>query len=873
MWRRIAAMFRSGAMDDDLESELETHLALLEEDLKKRGLSSNAARRAARIQLGGVASLRQQHREIRGVPSVEDLWRDARYALRGMRCRPAFTAVAITTLGLAIGANTAMFSIVYGVLLKPLPYPNPPALVSAWSNTSISPDLYRDYKAQSAAFQQLGVWSNGTVAITGLGDPEQIDAVRVSHGTLDALGVQPMLGRWFSEADDSPGAEETVILTHGYWRTRFGSDRSVVGRRILVDARPRVIIAVMPRTFEFPTSNGLLILPEQFDYAQPNYAYQCIGRLKDGVSLDEARADLSRIIAAWQAQGRIRGGGQAAPRIDPLMSEVVGNLAPMLRVLMGTVALVLVIACANIMNLLLVRAQARQQEFATRAALGASSIRIAREMLIDSSLLAVAGGVVGLAWAAIAIRLLLASQLALPRAGEIAINAPVVFFTLALSLLAGFLFGAAPAWHYARTGLGGAIRPDGRALTPGSDRLRVRNALVVVQVALALVLLVASGLMLRTAQTLSSIDPGFATPEQIQLLSVSLPEDQFREPERVMRIQEEMLGRLAAIPGVQAVAFGDSVPLGGRNPGNFISPEGRTYAPDEVRILRRYRFVTPGYLETLGIPLLAGRDFTWTDVYGKRSVVLVSENLAREIWGSAAGAVGKRFRPGRTGSGPWREVIGVTGDVYYRGLYEPAPPMVYWPAMVHAFAGDATRVSARGTFAIRTERAATESFLDEARLVIWSIQGDLPVFDVFTLQDLVDDSTGRTRSALVMLVIASLMALGLGVVGIYGVIAYAVSQRRKEIGIRLALGAPPGSVQRMFLINGLVLSTIGLILGGAAAAGLARLMTSMLFGVAPIDIATFAVAGGVLAIAALAASYLPARRAAASDSLEALRLE
>jgi putative ABC transport system permease protein len=541
-----------------------------------------------------------------------------------------------------------------------------------------------------------------------------------------------------------------------------------------------------------------------------------------------------------------------------------------LWVLMGTIGLVLLIACANVANLLLVRAESRQQELAIRAALGAGWGSIAREMLLESVTLGVLGGGLGLGLAYVALRILVAKgPETLPRLGEIGIDPVVLGFTLAVSLLAGLLFGLIPVVKYAGPNLASALRGGGRTLSQSRERHRARNTLVVVQVALALVLLIGSGLMIRTFQALRNVKPGFTRPEEVQLLRIVIPEGHVKEPERVMRMQNQMLDELAAIPGVTSVAFASGAPLDGFNSNDLLYAQDKDYAVGQIPPIRRFRFISPGFFKTTGTALIAGRDFNWTDLYDKRHVAIVSENLAREMWGAPAAALGKRIREGS--KDVWREIVGVAGDVYDDGAQQKPPTLVYWPAMMDQFWIDPVFVTRFGAFVIRTNRAGTESFLTEARQAIWSVDGNLPVFLVRTLKDLYDQSMARTSFTLVMLALAGGMALVLGIVGIYGAIAYAVSQRTREIGIRMALGARPAGLQRMFVRHGLGLAGIGSVLGLAAAAGLTHLMSSLLFGITALDPATYAVVSGVLIAAAALASYFPARRATQVDPVEALR--
>ncbi len=510
------------------------------------------------------------------------------HAFRRLRRAPAFTAIALVTLALGIGATTAIFSVVNGVMIKPLPYPQAEALVGVWhtapgipsiaGDVNCSPTMYFTYREENRTFQEIGLWSNGGVNVTGLAEPEQVQAVFVTYGTLQALGVQPLAGHWFSQADDTPGSADTVMLTYRYWQRRFGGNASAVGRTLTVDSRPRTVIGVMPRSFRFLDENAELILPQRLDRNKiflGQFSYQGIARLKAGVTLQQANADVARMLAVWLKAWPTPPGFSRAlfenarigAKLQPLKQEVVGDIGATLWVLMGTIGLVLFIACANVANLLLVRAEGRQQELAIRAALGAGWGRIARELLLESVTLGVVGGALGLALAYAALRMLVAMGPAtLPRLSEIGIDPLVLEFTLAVSLLAGLLFGLIPVAKYAGPHVAEALRGGGRSMSHGRERHRARNTLVVVQVGLALVLLIGSGLMIRTFLALRNVQPGFTYPEQVQTMRVSIPEGQVREPERVMRMQNGMLDKLAAIPGRRIGCLGQYSPPGRKQP-------------------------------------------------------------------------------------------------------------------------------------------------------------------------------------------------------------------------------------------------------------------------------------------------------------------
>ncbi|HTC36143.1 MAG TPA: ABC transporter permease [Bryobacteraceae bacterium] len=806
---------------------------------------------------------------------------------------PMFTSIALITLALGIGANTAIFSVVNGVLIKPLPYPKAEQLAGVWhsapgitgfpGDVNCSPTMYFTYREENRTFQDFGVWSLDGGTVTGMGEPEQVLAMDFTYGVLNALGTQPVSGRWFSESDDQPGATATVILTYGYWQRRFGGSPSTIGRSLVVDGKPRTIIGVMPQGFRFGNLPADLIFPAQLERNKlflGQFNYQGVARLRPGVTLQQANADVARMIPIWlkswpPAPGFSRDlfeNAHFGPKVQPLKQEVVGDIGPTLWVLMGTIGLVLLIACANVANLLLVRAESRQQELAVRAALGAGWGRIAREMLLESLTLGVLGGALGLALAYGALRVLVVKgPQTLPRLAEIGIDPLVLGFTLVVSLLAGFFFGLIPAIKYAGPQVAFALRGGGRTMSHGRERHRARNTLVIVQVALALVLLIGSGLMIRTFQALRSVQPGFTHPEQVQLLRISIPDTQVKEPERVMRMENDMLDKLAAIPGVKSAALASGAPLEGFGGNDVLYARDKTYATGQIPPIRAFRNVTPGFFKTDGTALIAGRDYSWTDLYDKRRVAIVSENLARELWGSPAAAIGKQVRTGLKDD--WREVVGVVADVYDRGVDQKAPAMAYWPALMDNFELEPVLVTRSAVFVIRTDRAGTQSFIEAAKQAIWSQDPNAPVFLVRTLGEVYDQSMARTSFTLVLLGIAGAMALLLGVIGIYGVIAYAVTQRTREIGIRMALGAEARGLQGMFVRQGLLLAAVGALLGLVAAAGLTRLMSSLLFKTAALDPITYAAVSAILIAAAALASYFPARRATAVDPVEALRTE
>jgi predicted permease len=892
---RLRFVLSRERVDEETRHEVEAHLELLVERYRRSGMPEDEALNAARRQFGSVVFSREQVHEMNSIGWIERLVRDLRFTVRMLRRTPGFTFAAVATLALGIGATTAVFSVLNAILIRPLPYPQPDALVGVWhsaefqghtsNNVRLSSTMYLVYREHNQTFRDFGVWHTESATVTGIGEPEEVRALVVTDGALRSLGVQPALGRSFSADDDTPGTAETVILTHGYWRRRFGEDRAVIGMPITIDSRSREVIGIMPPGFRFLNDDPEVILPQRFEGAQlqPNdvHMYVGIARLKPGFSLAQANADVGRMLPIWIDQygtsGPVLRAAHFAPFLRPVKQDVVGDIGPVLWILMGTIGTVLMIACANVANLLLVRAQGRQHELIVRAALGAGWNHIARQLLVESATLGMLGGALGLALAYAGVRALAAASPAdLPRLGEISIDGVVLAFTFGLSLLSGLLFGLVPVLRYATPG---SSRPLSEIVHGGSgtmgqsrERHRVQNMLVVTQVALAVVLLVASGLMIRTFAALRDVRPGFAAPEKVQMFRLSIPEAQVPEPERVVRMQHDIVERIASIPGVTSVTFSTAMPMEMEFENNMVvTAEDKSYG-EGIPPLRRSKSVAPGLFATLGTPIIAGRDFSWTDIHDNRQVAVVSESLARELWGGPPAALGRRLRVGRAGK--LNEIVGVVGDVHDSGVQEDAPAIVYWRAGVQRGPGIPSAYVPRSvSFAIRSERAGTEALVKQIGGAVWAVNPNLPLAAVQTLADVYHRSMARTSFTLVLLAIAGCVALVLGIVGVYGVISYGVSRRRREIGIRLALGAQQSALRRRLACHGLVLAGIGSAIGLAAAMGLTRLMSSLLFNISPLDPLTFTSVPLILATAAAFASYVSVRRAAALDPLEALKAE
>jgi predicted permease len=817
-----------------------------------------------------------------------------RQVLRRLGRAPLFTIITLITLGVGVGANTVIFSVLEGVLLKPLPYPHPEQLIGVWhqapgvgiTNLNMSPSIYFIDREQNTTFQDLGVYDGDSLSVTGAGEPEQVRGLDVSDGTLPMLGVKPALGRLFTREDDSPSAPDTVLLAYGYWRQKFGGATSVIGRSITVDGKPREIIGVLPQGFHFLDYEDVsLVVPFKWDRSKiklGNFSYQAMARLKPGVTMAQASADVARMLPIANRSFPAPEGfsaalfekAQIAPNLRPLKQDVVGDIGKVLWVLMGSIAMVLLIACANVANLLLVRVDGRRQELAIRAALGAGWGRIATELMFESVVLGLLGSLLGLALAFGALQVLVAlAPTGLPRIHEIGIDLPVLLFTFAIAMFSSLLFGSIPIFKYAGAHLNTGLREGGRALSQSRQQHRARNVLVVVQVGLALVLLICSGLMIRTFRALMHVPPGFTGPDAVQTFRFYVPETEIPDSdrERLVRMDQELLGKLGAIPGVSSVSFSSAIPMDGRNSMDLLFAEDRAYAEGELPPVRRFKFVSPGFLATMGTALIAGRDITWEDTYQRIPVAMISESFAKEYWRDARSALGKRIRVGNTDD--WRQIVGVVGDVYDDGVDKPAGSSVYWPVMMDRFEGQKEMLRRGVGFVIRSPRAGSQAFLNEVRATVWSVDPNIPLANVHTLGYFYTQSMARTSFTLVMLAVAGAMALLLGIVGIYGVIAYSVSQRTREIGIRMALGAQKKALVGMFVQQGLWLAGVGILCGLGTAFAVMRLMSSLLFKVSPVDPVTYgAVALGVVLTAYLAC-YLPSRRAASVDPVDALRAE
>jgi predicted permease len=816
---------------------------------------------------------------------------ELRQILRRLWRTPAFTVVTLIMLTFGIGANTAVFSVVEGVLLKPLPYPHPESLVGVWhtapglnlEEVDMAPSNYFIYREQNRVFEDIGIYQGDSVSVTGGGNPEQVRALDVTEGVLPTLGLKPLLGRWFRRDDTRPHGPDTVMVSYAFWQSHLGGNPAAVGETIRVDGKSREILGVMPKEFRFlDWEQPALFLPLVLDRNKTTlgqFSYEGLARLRPGVTLQAANEDVGRmwpiVLRSFAAPPGfnldlfVR--ARLAPKVRPLSQDVIGDVGKLLWILMGSIGVVLLIACANVANLLLVRAEGRHQELSIRSALGASPWQVARGFLLESGLLGLLGSVLGLVLAWGALRLLVAlAPAGLPRLHDIGIDGSVLVFTLGITVFASLLFGSVPAVRYARARVTSGLRGS-RTASAGRERHRTRNTLVIIQVSLAFLLLICSGLMLRTFHALVHVDAGYDTAARIQTVRLGIPEAEIPKNEEALRRQQAILEKIAALPGVQSASFGNAIPMDNNGWRDQVAAQDHPDDGNAMAPLRRFTFGVPGFLKTLGIPLVAGRDYTWNEIFAKVPVVMISDNFAREYWGSASNALGKHIRVSTKDD--WREIVGVIGNVHWDGIEKDAPSVVYWPMFLSHFESSDTSLRRVATFVIRTPRAGSESLMKDLREAVWSVDANLPLTEMRTQDYYYQKSIARTSFTLVMLGIASAIALMLGIVGLYGVIAYSASQRTREIGIRIALGAQRGAITSMFVRQGLLLTAGGIACGLVLAFSASRLLQSLLFHVSPVDPVTYVVACVGLCAAAGLASYLPSRRTATVNPVDALRAE
>jgi predicted permease len=867
-WLRLKALFRRSDLDCDLEEEVAFHLDMREENNRRMGIDAEEARYAARRQFGNSTSLKERSREMWTFASLESLWEDVRYALRMLRKNPGFTAVAVLTLALGIGANTAIFSVINGVLLAPLPYKDPQQLVAMKQNDSLMNII--DIQRQTRAFSQGGGINLAQMDYTGGPEPLQIHAGYVNAGFLETLGVPPLLGRFISPQEDVKGGPRVIVISHQFWQNFLNADPQVLGKTVTLTGNDYTVIGVMPAGFAPPEEHADIYVslwvayPEAAPFRGVHFM-RTYWRLKPGVTLAQAQADISsidhRLAEQYPDNERTR-----ETVLVPLHDFIVRDSRKALLVLFGAVGFVLLIACANFAGLLVARNVARRQELVIRAALGAGKFRLIRQALVESALLAMIGGTAGLLLAKSGASFLLSLKpAALERFTGVQLDGRVLFFVFGISLLTGIVFGIAPAWSASCTDFAESLKEGGRGATAGPSGHLLRKVLVTAEIALALVLLVGAGLLIKGFSRLRSVNPGFDS-QNVMTMHLQLPVARYAEIPPQTQFRRELLARLNSFPGVNAAMITD-IPFGPDYLNHSIVIDGRppvlAGAEPSVQTLS----VMGDYFRVMQIPVRAGRGFTDMDREGQPLVAVVNETFV-ETFFPHENPLGARVDWGRSKlPHQWMTIIGVVQDVKYWGLDQPADPAVYAP-----FSQSDEAWRRWMTLAIRTP-GPSNTLVDEVKQQVWSLDRQIPVSDIQSMNSLMAESLAQQRFNMLLLGIFAALALVLSAVGIYGLIAYAVSQRTHEIGVRVAVGAQQRDVLRLIVGDGAKLAFFGIAIGIVAAFALTRLMASLLFEVAPTDPETFAVVAVLLAAVALMACYIPARRATRVDPMVALRYE
>ena len=876
---RVRSLMRRERVDSELDDELRFHLERQIAENMAAGMLREEARCAAMREFGGVDQIREECSDMRRVNWLQDFAQDVRYGLRMLRKLPGFTAVAIITLALGIGANTAIFSIVYAVLLRPLPYPHPDQLVSVTMadpqagipSNGTSYDNFREWRDQNHVFTELAAFQFHQLTLIGYGEPLSIDTAVITPGMFSVFGVKPLAGRTFVPADGNNGAPAVVVLSENLWRDRFGSDPKIIGTSITLDKKSYTVIGVAPASFRYPplTSTEHIWIPLQQDPVfgpwmdRPGgHWLRVIARVKAGISLAQAQSEMDTIDARLAKKYPSENTGWVI-RLVPLQQQMVGNVKVALIVLLGCVGLVLLIACANVSNLLLARATSRMKEMALRAALGAGRARIIRQLLTESGVLGLVGGALGvlLAYGSVhALASLLPSNL--PQASTIRVDGAVLTFAFALSIVASLLFGLAPTLFAARSDLHTSLKEGGRSSEEGARHLML-GFLAVSEIALAMVLLVAAGLLVHSFLTLTSVNPGFNV-QGLTKSEVDLPLFEYSEPEQWVAFSDELLRRLQALPGMHDTA--EAVPLPLANGFINLAFDIVGTPPPRPETVRTGDFVSvsPNYFRVMGIPLLRGRWFTDQDRDSSPRVTVISEALA-QMYFPNQDPIGKQLSFGLPPAGEVRrEIVGIVGDVRDVGLNQAPGPMMYAPLAQSPFWG--TEIVVRSTLGPASTLA---NIRDQAH----AIDKDLPVADVERMSDAISASVQQPRFRTMLLSLFGAIALVLAAAGIFGVMSYSVSRRTHEIGIRIALGASSGNVTRLVLTESGRLVLIGLAVGIPSGLALARFLHTLLFGVSPADPVTFLAVAVVLGLVALAASYVPTRRALQAEPLVAPRHE
>jgi putative ABC transport system permease protein len=878
LWSAIKNFFRRDHMERDLDAEVRSYAELLEEEKMRDGLNANDARRVARIEMAGPEQVKEEVRAARAGVWLETFWQDIRFGVRTLRKNPGFTAVAILTLALGIGANTAIFSLVNGVLLRPLPYQNPDRLTIVWEkNDDGTPEnvgyaTYLEWKALNKSFQELAIYSSWQPVLQ-VGEPEQISGLRVTSNYFRTLGVHPEFGRDFLPEEDVPASLKVVILSHALWQRKFNSDPGIVGKQINMNATSYIVAGILPANYESLMTQGQATGPVEiwrvlgYDVTQPWACRSChhliaIGRLRDGVTRAQAKAEMDTITAA-QMKAYPKEYSASGVILTPLREHLLGASTTPLYVLFGSVTFVLLVACANLANLLLARTTNRAHEVAIRTALGAGRGRIIRQLLSENCTLAMLGAAAGLLPAYWTPRVVAAIGSGdLPRLSAVSLDCRVLAFAVSLALLTGVLSGLAPAFRLSKSNVQDALKEGTRGSSAGSHR-HLRGVLIVAEISLCLTLLVGAGLLLRSMTRLLTVSPGFDVGH-VLTMRTSLLGQRFNDNKAVHQYFIDAINQLRSLPGVEAASAASQFPFDGNMDRYGFHAEGKMNANPELDESAERYCITPGFLAALRIPLLRGRDINASDTAENPGVILVNQTTAQRIW-PGEDPIGKRVKLGGLDH-PWMTVVGVVGDVHHEGLDATPWTQFYVPHTQWPFPDTSM------TFVLRTA-GPPGAVATAAREAIHSLDPAQPVSSVMPLEDYVGLSLQGRRFALILISAFAIVALLLSMIGIYGVTSYTVAQRTREIGIRIALGAQRGEVLGLMMRQGSVLILAGIGLGAAASAALTRFLAGMLFGVTPTDPVTFALVAVLMIGVAALACWIPARRAMRVDPIVALRHE